>query len=417
MHVSLITSTALYTPPIRSQTSVPPLLASANPHTLYNSGYFYSTIHHRGAIHMAINSDPDRSLCHRCQSLPLSTLFYGPHNSKLNETFFHPLHVVWAATTCKFCLLIQSLLKSHYGKDYIAAKLEGGFDQELRLYRNPLDLSFDEYHMQGREGQEMPFFLQIGCLGPRAHAGNPAAHFRREDRARSDEGSREWVMPSIFAVKHEIDYADRSVGSVSLEQPGRLVDYREVNWALLALWDASCPHHVMDATSQQSGNSEDSYRSRLRVIDVENACVTRCPPTTPYVALSYQWGSDQKLKLKKENITLLETPGFFDTSEGEPAQTIRDAIVTVKRLGYKYAWVDALCIVVFSLPSNSSCTSLTVHAARRCRKRGSERRPDGSDIPGSAPHHRSCSWGERLLRASRRLDDAKGGSSIKSCRR
>jgi hypothetical protein len=316
---------------------------------------------------MAVNNDADQSLCHGCQSLQLSTLFYGHHDPKLSETFFHQLHVVWAAATCRFCLLVRDLLKSHYGKDYIAAKLERGFDQELRLYRNPLDLSFDESNIQGEGEKEMPFCLQIGCVSSRADGGNTAAHFRREDRKRSDERTRDWVMPSIFVVKHVIDYADRSVGSVSVEQPGRLVDYREVKWALFTLWDASCPHYVTDTTFEQSDKPENNYRFRLRVIDVETACVTRCPPTTPYVALSYQWGSDQKLKLKKDNIALLETPGFFYTPEGQPAQTICDAMVTVKRLGYKYAWVDALCIVVLCLPSTPNNTSLTFDAARRCR--------------------------------------------------
>ncbi|KAF2488424.1 HET-domain-containing protein, partial [Lophium mytilinum] len=82
-----------------------------------------------------------------------------------------------------------------------------------------------------------------------------------------------------------------------------------------------------------------------RVIDVEDACIVPCPPDAPYIALSYQWGADQKIKLKKESLKIMTTPGFFNTAEGEPAQTIRDTMTMVQQLGYRYAWVDALCIV------------------------------------------------------------------------
>ncbi|OCK91309.1 HET-domain-containing protein, partial [Cenococcum geophilum 1.58] len=82
-----------------------------------------------------------------------------------------------------------------------------------------------------------------------------------------------------------------------------------------------------------------------RVIDVECACIVPCPPDAPYIALSYQWGTDQKVKLRKEYISIMTTPGFFNTAEGQPAQTIRDAMTMVQQLGYRFAWVDALCIV------------------------------------------------------------------------
>ncbi|KAF2812161.1 HET-domain-containing protein, partial [Mytilinidion resinicola] len=81
------------------------------------------------------------------------------------------------------------------------------------------------------------------------------------------------------------------------------------------------------------------------VVDVESACVVPCPPDAPYIALSYQWGTDQKIKLKKESISIMTTPGFFNTADGQPAQTIRDAMTVVQQLGYRFAWIDALCIV------------------------------------------------------------------------
>ncbi|KAF2738515.1 heterokaryon incompatibility, partial [Polyplosphaeria fusca] len=81
------------------------------------------------------------------------------------------------------------------------------------------------------------------------------------------------------------------------------------------------------------------------VIDVQAACIIECPPQAPYLALSYQWGSDQKQKLRKQNKHLFETPGFLCSSEGSPAQTIIDSINVTQQLGHRFLWVDALCIV------------------------------------------------------------------------
>ncbi|KAL1592030.1 hypothetical protein SLS60_011622 [Paraconiothyrium brasiliense] len=295
-----------------------------------------------------------KALCHRCQKLPLDTLLYGPYGGKLAQTFFLMLQEVWTMRTCQFCLLVKELLTNHYTKQYIDAKLVQGYDQELWLYRDPLDLSFDKYALHEPAEQEMSFCLQIDCYTPNAFRGNPAAFFRREDRRRDDDKTRDWVMPSIFAVKHQFDYAGGDMEGVSIQQPGRLVDTHKVDWAFVKLWDAACSHHGGGSPThgdQESYSSDPDYRSRMRVIDVERACIIQCPPNAPYVALSYQWGSDQNLKLKKDNIALLETSGFFDTPEGQPARTIADAMTTVRRLGYKYAWVDALCIVVYFSPS------------------------------------------------------------------
>jgi hypothetical protein len=85
-----------------------------------------------------------------------------------------------------------------------------------------------------------------------------------------------------------------------------------------------------------------------RVIDVENQLDSEpkiLQPTSPtyehYITLSYCWG------LKRFTTTTLEN---LDAHKQrlEPSnlpQTFNDAIITTKRLGFRYLWIDALCII------------------------------------------------------------------------
>ncbi|KAI0169800.1 HET-domain-containing protein [Hypoxylon sp. FL1284] len=61
----------------------------------------------------------------------------------------------------------------------------------------------------------------------------------------------------------------------------------------------------------------------------------------PYVALSYCWGRSATLKTTSAN--LAELTAGFDVARLPAA--IRDAIRVTQRLGVKYIWIDALCIV------------------------------------------------------------------------
>jgi hypothetical protein len=60
-----------------------------------------------------------------------------------------------------------------------------------------------------------------------------------------------------------------------------------------------------------------------------------------YCALSYCWGGERQPTTTKAN--LIARMAGLETS-GLPA-TIRDAIVVARSLGFRYLWVDALCIV------------------------------------------------------------------------
>ncbi|KAF1944715.1 HET-domain-containing protein, partial [Clathrospora elynae] len=129
---------------------------------------------------------------------------------------------------------------------------------------------------------------------------------------------------------------------------GRVTKPDNIDWDHVKSWISFCSQDAHQNSRQLSIDLADGNRKsypELRVIDVKTACIVQLPLSAGYVALSYQWGMDQRLKLRMNNKTQLETPGFFEAADCQPSRTIVDAMEVVERLGYRYLWVDALCII------------------------------------------------------------------------
>jgi hypothetical protein len=60
-----------------------------------------------------------------------------------------------------------------------------------------------------------------------------------------------------------------------------------------------------------------------------------------YIALSYCWGKEPTLATTQENLYLMQS----GISMNSLPNTICDAVVITRKLGVRYLWVDALCIL------------------------------------------------------------------------
>ncbi|KAK8069403.1 hypothetical protein PG994_006019 [Apiospora phragmitis] len=69
---------------------------------------------------------------------------------------------------------------------------------------------------------------------------------------------------------------------------------------------------------------------RCSMIDIETRTIVPCPPQCRYAVLSYVWGP--------------MCPNLNGLATGMLPYTIEDAITVTRALGFKYLWVDALCI-------------------------------------------------------------------------
>lgn len=85
----------------------------------------------------------------------------------------------------------------------------------------------------------------------------------------------------------------------------------------------------------------------FRCIDVEQNCVVILPSGCRYAALSYVWGQKKFFATLTTNVKDLEEPQSLSKPEylDQIPPTIKDAIHVTKEIGFKYLWVDNLCIV------------------------------------------------------------------------
>ncbi|KAF9477232.1 HET-domain-containing protein [Pholiota conissans] len=102
-----------------------------------------------------------------------------------------------------------------------------------------------------------------------------------------------------------------------------------------------------------------------RIIDCSNPSKPRLVETHRqitghYCALSYVWGGEQKQKTTKSNISTYIHEGI---NVALP-QTIADAVLVTAKLGIRYLWVDALCIIQDSSEDKDSELGIMAHIYR-----------------------------------------------------
>ncbi|CAH0000691.1 unnamed protein product [Clonostachys byssicola] len=85
---------------------------------------------------------------------------------------------------------------------------------------------------------------------------------------------------------------------------------------------------------------------RLRLVDVNKMCIINVSSRDHYhqfATLSYVWGREPFLRLSRDNLKHLMTPGSLDKTP--PPLTVRDALQICHGLQIQFIWVDSLCII------------------------------------------------------------------------
>ena len=92
------------------------------------------------------------------------------------------------------------------------------------------------------------------------------------------------------------------------------------------------PRHLIKIFKRSKGSTTDPELCLVETTHIERP---------KYATLSYCWGGDQPVKLKRGNIISWRSKISFS----DLPRTLKDAILVTAELGLEYIWIDALCII------------------------------------------------------------------------
>ncbi|KXX74204.1 Heterokaryon incompatibility protein 6, OR allele [Madurella mycetomatis] len=158
-----------------------------------------------------------------------------------------------------------------------------------------------------------------------------------------------------YALKLEVEFESymrgKSSNRVVLQridetgtEPLRLLPVRqeEANLERLRRWLRTC-EDTHAASPEERGDS--MTLTSLRVIDTVENRVCEIELSMRYACLSYVWGTGGQAQYTGATKEVMEAPqGLLDDSIDLP-RTIRDSIEVTRRIGLRYLWIDALCIL------------------------------------------------------------------------
>ena len=153
----------------------------------------------------------------------------------------------------------------------------------------------------------------------------------------SEGSSRDWHNELDLFV----DDTDSAVTTITARPLQPRVNSTEA-FSQIAQWLQHCNKHIDCGGVSLYTNLPSKV---IEVAPVGSPGVPRLRSTTglkgSYLALSYCWGRGQSYVLTTNNIEVL----MRELEVKKLPQTILDAIEVTKTLGFKYLWVDALCIM------------------------------------------------------------------------
>ncbi|KAI1825624.1 HET-domain-containing protein [Xylaria intraflava] len=124
-------------------------------------------------------------------------------------------------------------------------------------------------------------------------------------------------------------------------------------WANLSIarkWLGECMADHSDCQPLESLGPASILHRLTRFIDVQLGRLVQLEDIVgipvEYIALSYVWGKDYQLRTTSHTIQEFKRrlASDSDTADVLP-KTVQDAVIVTRALGYRFLWVDALCII------------------------------------------------------------------------
>jgi hypothetical protein len=142
-------------------------------------------------------------------------------------------------------------------------------------------------------------------------------------------------MEYTVRIRHEdkVESIVQMTDGELLKEPDTTCQYRQVDpshvdYHMIREWIARC--RGTHGKRCQILTAKPRRIAKFRLLDCETKAVVECADFTEYVALSYVWGPSSNSEKGHQ--------GLLSNT------VIRDAMCVTLQLGFRYIWVDQLCI-------------------------------------------------------------------------
>lgn len=300
-------------------------LAMAKKKSLYS---LYLDLMYPTVVQRFNYSERNRNRCLFCKEFDLSNV--DPNQSMAHQPSFAALQNS-AIAGCDLCRLFIIGFKDLFTQKEIENLLKGrneyDIDTSVHLERSYVDIR------RPSAGMRDHIRVIIGNLV-------------------NEQGERlvsRYICLPIYAEKGMLYYSSKkntnlqeNTGSTAAKsityRPVSLNPGSEESIALINSWLEICKSHHMECRKPEQPLP-------TRVIDVldNQKILSTHGESGSYIALSYCWGkSGKNILLSRDNLRDFQTRGV---NINILPKTVRDAIQITKRIGVRYLWVDALCII------------------------------------------------------------------------
>jgi len=171
------------------------------------------------------------------------------------------------------------------------------------------------------------------------------------------KGQRDFVKAALNVVRH--GHSRYGPGPQDVRRELRThevfsgpIDQSTVSFERVLRWKAHCDaNHAGECHAIEDPWRKWDSLDKILLVDVDEECVCPQPGVSAYLALSYVWGTGLEglpLVANQVNYAALVKAGSLGSSSPlgrRLPRTIRDAMKVTRRLGYRFLWVDRLCIL------------------------------------------------------------------------
>ncbi|KAB2571506.1 hypothetical protein DBV05_g9853 [Lasiodiplodia theobromae] len=246
--------------------------------------------------------------------------FIGPTQDAIRLGDFED--ILEKSARCSFCRIVVKALCHRRCYSY---RRPQAVLQNSRMTGQPLQCWMYSYPFAESPAQDT-FRIAISTCMPRGPWFPPECH----------AGDIQLLAEDLSSTDGDARFKGRRVGQVL-----------DVNMA--QLWLRTCEEGHGEQCSNPDGEAHGSNGAAtphdMLVIDVEELCLCEYPLGARYITLSYCWPATPGLTTSSTTVAELKVPGRLKNQFHLLPLTIQDAITFVARMGEKYLWVDALCII------------------------------------------------------------------------